>query len=143
MSAYVVDNETVNRIVSNVYEDSSNHVSPLYGQLGRLFGEPTSPQALQALAEDLLAMNQDAVMARYPGCDASNLPGPVDPKPIQYAYSPSDTIQTYKSATCLRYQCSEGDVPETDLFKKLDEACNIMAAAIVSSLPEYEAADWA
>lgn len=141
MSAFVVDHETVNRIVTYVIRDHQN--------LRRIF-EPMGYDVIDdpdALGNDLLAMNQDAVMQCYPDCDATNLPGPVDPPAYRYIPVPSplvpiNKIQVYKSLGCLIYQCREGDVPERDLFKALMKLERIVAYQIISHIPAYEQAVW-
>jgi len=52
------------------------------------------------------------------------------------------TIQAYKSAKCLRYQCSEGDVPETNLYKCLETIIQALADRIIDYSPAYDAAKW-
>ena len=51
-------------------------------------------------------------------------------------------IEAYKAAQCLRYQCSEGDVPEWTLYKGLNNIIECFANEIISNMPEYEAANW-
>lgn len=140
MSAFVVDHATINRLLTAVSDDQYKR-EPMYGQLWRHFGQPTDA-ALEGLGVELLAMNQDAVMARYPDCAVGELPGPINPPAYAYRREHCSTVQAYKSARCLRYQCSEGDVPSTELYRQLDEATNIIAHAIVAAMPEYEAAAW-
>jgi len=52
------------------------------------------------------------------------------------------TMQVYKSAQCLSYQCAEGDVPESNLYKCLDFIIKTLAESIVRSLPAYDKANW-
>jgi hypothetical protein len=47
-----------------------------------------------------------------------------------------------RAIACLRYQCAEGDVPETDLFKALTLIEQKLCVVIVGLLPEYERALW-
>ena len=149
MSAFVVDHKTIDRIVTFVVNDKLNrNGTPLHGRIAKLFEEVYQwDLALDyhqdALAVELLAMNQDAVMQRYPDCDATNLPGPIDPPPYNgYSLVPGTLVQVYKSMGCLIYQCSEGDVPEHKLYKALDKAHDILAHTIVSKLEAYEMAKW-
>jgi hypothetical protein len=43
---------------------------------------------------------------------------------------------------CLRYQCSEGDVPKKSLYRWLSRAIHHYESKIVSELQEYEDAKW-
>jgi hypothetical protein len=142
MSAYIVDNETINRYLTIVRRDAVRRSSPLYGSLGRLYGEPTTVLELTAIGQRLLAMNREAVHQRYPDVPIDHLPGPINPEPYNFSGDNHPTIAGYKAAQCLSYQCAEGDVPETEEYKRLTDAINHIAQAIVAQLPEYEAAHW-
>lgn len=61
---------------------------------------------------------------------------------IKYTEASSCKVQLLKSLQCLIYQCSEGSVVETGLYKKLVEVKNDLAELIVRDLPEYENAVW-
>jgi hypothetical protein len=43
---------------------------------------------------------------------------------------------------CLRYQCSEGDIVEQDLFKALTSFYDRLAHRIVQKSDAYEMAEW-
>jgi len=47
-----------------------------------------------------------------------------------------------KSLQCLIYQCSEGSVVKTGLYKKLIEVKNDLQDLIISDMPEYKKAVW-
>ena len=61
---------------------------------------------------------------------------------IKYTEASSCKIQLLKSLQCLIYQCSEGSVVETGLYKKLVEVKNDLMDLIIRDLPEYENAVW-
>lgn len=61
---------------------------------------------------------------------------------IKYSNASTSKIQCLKSINCLIYQCSEGDVVKTALYKKLVEVKNDLMDDIISDLPEYDAAVW-
>ena len=101
--------------------------SPSGGNLfPRLVGFATS-QDKEALGVDLLAMNQDAVMQRYPESDANNLPGPINPQPYKYTGIPSGLFEAYELIGSFLYQCSEGNVPNTELYAAIQAIYNSMA----------------
>lgn len=101
---------------------------------------PSYPELEQALRD----LNVRAVLTRYPDCslEAGNLPGPSPLLP--YAFTPLlvGAVPALKSLNCLLYQCSEGDVPETPLYRALDTLSDQWAQEIVSRLPEYAEARW-
>lgn len=137
MSAYVVDHKTINRVVAFLHFCEPRFRRP-FEDLG--YDPVTQPGDL---GNDLLAMNQDAVLERYPDCDATNLPGPIDPPPYEFKIELLPTnVNVYASVACLRYQCSEGDVIEQELYKALTDLYDHLAHSIVQKMDAYEKADW-
>ena len=61
---------------------------------------------------------------------------------IKYTEASSCKVQLLKSLQCLIYQCSEGSVVKTGLYKKLIEVKNDLMDLIIRDLPEYENAVW-
>jgi hypothetical protein len=82
-------------------------------------------------------MNARALNDRY-GDDISEC---INPYPAS-VLKPANMVSLYKSLQCYLYQCCEGKVPETALYKALQNIANTLARYIVSDLPEYEAANW-
>jgi len=78
------------------------------------------------LGSRLWIMNVRALLQRY-GADGPYKAEDYDAMPkeaVEYSF-PSDAEhqpfdQLVESARCLRYQCSEGDIPESELFVWLD-----------------------
>jgi hypothetical protein len=54
----------------------------------------------------------------------------------------ANVYQALKSLNCWHYQCAEGDVPNTELFKGFSEIIHAIEGAIVSRIPEYDQAAW-
>ncbi len=110
MSAFFVQDGTIDDVVAVFIE----HV-----------GQIDHPDVLGAI---LLQMNAEALRQRYPQID--------DKERAEYAlaaktytFNPpsTDPLQRMKSCHCLRYQCHEGDVPETSkLYEILDMATKKM-----------------
>ena len=99
--------------------------------------QPFNVSIPEKLARDMRALNESAVMDRY---------GEKDTVPaFKYVQSnPTSPIQTLKSLRCWLYQCREGDVPESKLYKFFTEDFEkYLLERIVSDLPEYEKAEWA
>jgi hypothetical protein len=102
------------------------------------------------LGRELYALNADAVAQRYEEpMDlelaqsyefAKNWSGPWLMVP---GTPPAATdVEQYKALCCLIYQCSEGDVPETKLYKLLVKHRQDLAERIVHDLPAYDLAPW-
>lgn len=149
MSAFVVDPKTVNRIVGY-----------LAGQLrrGEYFGRTLEKELNRAefsvddrdnqsnLGLAMYNLNIHAVAQRYPGDTIQTLPGTYENGVLApYQFDRLDgvtSIGAYKAIQCLLYQMSEGNVPESALYKALKSIKGKVAAHIVESLPEYEKAVW-
>ena len=83
-------------------------------------------------------MNVEAVNQRYNENDTfeelfSN---------YKYSLMPCNSFDAYKSAQCLRYQCSEGNVPDWPLYKELEYIMFYIASDIIEELPAYKSASW-
>ena len=141
MSAFVVSDITITKILSAIYCDHATHPAASDYFLEKHNVKRGSLSEVEALGRKLLGMNQAAVNHRYNDDEA--MP--------HYEFTPIWPCSTnrkallvgaYKAIRCLIYQCSEGDVPEWDLFKFLEELGTRLAMGIVNELPEYDAADW-
>jgi hypothetical protein len=136
MSAFVLNNNQISKIVSWVtglraWQRHAYTLKPLgYANNGH--------ESKNALGIDLLAMNQDAVMQRYPDCDATDLPGPINPKPYDYEPLTCGLFEAYDLIGSFIYQCSEGNVPECDLYKAVEGIYNSMAHRLARSVIEGE-----
>ena len=138
MSAFVMSNESINRIVATMR--AADKTSIWYTHI-------TLPTCFDGLSDaeiglSLWEMNIHAVSERYPNDKPEELPGP-----IEYGYKhiptmPATWIQLYKSIQCYLYQCSEGDTPGSPLFKTMDDYKNSLANMIVNNSPAYEKCQW-
>lgn len=131
MSAFLVEDKTINIILSG-FEAARNDRGGKYGYLGKnLKAAMAEPEIL---GERLQAMNEDALKARYGDEPAGG---------FEYVYFLiPNRYQLLKSLRCFLYQCSEGDVPNTQLFKDVEEFAGNLALAIIEDSPEYEKANW-
>ena len=135
MSTYIVDDQTINRILTQLsLENSSWFISKVQEKTGY---NTTFDDDLNSLGKELLLLNTQAVNERYDDNNSGN-------DVIAYTYHPDITskIQAYKSLNCLLYQCSEGDVPKTELYSFLNWLAFEWADDLVRSMPAYEQADW-
>lgn len=129
MSAYIVSNKTMQRAVEAVLIAEAPYSTKM-----------ASKAEVTKLGTELFAMNQAALAARYGDNDEPpTFIGAAFHMPARVGKA---SIQQYKALNSLIYQCGEGDVPDTDLFKRIDQASDKLAGKILSSLPEYDAAEW-
>ena len=136
MSAFIVNWACINCIVTHL-----NLHAQRFGWLASELGYDVSRRAdLDRLARALFAMNCRAVDHRYgPGTASQDM---ADVPAIGYRHVMRSAPAVYKAACCLQYQCIEGDVPETPLFKGLENIMRQIADRIVTDLPEFETASW-
>ena len=93
------------------------------------------------LGADMLRLNCQAVDARYGEGESKSFRDDLTYR-FAHPYGPVTAVQAYKSLTCWLYQCSEGDVPETELYKSMERVSDALAHHIVSESSAYEAAKW-
>ena len=126
MSAWLVCDETLNHIASIMVRGYSDN-SPLAN-------EHTDVSMANALKQ----MNLEALYQRY-GDEYDENESFVTSALYPHAISP---IQTFKHIQCFLYQCSEGNVPDRLLYKKVEKLQDQVAYSIVDNLPEYNDAKW-
>lgn len=135
MSAYIVENKTINRIIS--YMQNDREAAYINRELGEISQSPRHFPKELGLA--MFDMNCQAVNTRYE--DASSKFNPPD-----YEWNfvvPENKFQVLKSLRCYLYQCNEGAVPEMPLFQILDDYAHDLAYSLVTNLPQYEVCEWA
>lgn len=139
MSAFMVEDKTINRVVTWLtYEVMTSRYS--LDRLSRkykidLIGEKCD----EKLAYAMFQLNCDGVNARYGASEAEKF------RPLDFAYRPEwclSLVQVLKSLQCWMYQCCEGDVPQSNLYRFFEEVEAYLASKIVKDLPEYNKAEW-
>lgn len=101
MSAFIVSNNCINDVITLI--KNIVDLKDKYNDCGEL-------------GKDLFNMNVEAYDQRYAE-DNKKLTS------FEYVKSERDDIVQYYSLCCLEYQCSEGDVPETDFYKFIFQHC--------------------
>lgn len=130
MSAFIVKNKTINKIVSYIHH---HHVYPFSMPP---FSMPPHEYPLRSLGEKMNALNVEAVNARY----FNDL---VDSSGYSFRYElPPTEIEAYKMLQCFLYQCFEGDVPESKLYKDLEHVLARIASACITGTVQYQNASW-
>jgi hypothetical protein len=116
MSAFIVSNKTIHRCVMGM----------CYAKLAFDYSEK--------LGQKMLELNAKAVASRYEE--------PVEDVLFVGSDHIPSKISAVKALHCLRYQCSEGDVPKDPLFKKISRAIEILSEDIVCNLPQWNEEPW-
>lgn len=156
MSAFVMLPEGFNNLANELAaraEDSNNTCDLDYAikndirvflQLG--WDTPSEERANKAAFETVTTLfnaNVEAVSQRYAHMSEAERGHYELPAFARTRYWPQWTpVQLLKHLTCLRYQMSEGNVPETPIYSKLSKLISDIALSIVTHMPEYAAASW-
>jgi hypothetical protein len=132
MSSYVIDNKCMTRIVEGLFW--SYDFKNLYGSL---YSEQNLNESedYEALALRLWDMNERATNARYKEFNLT-------PQKFKWNNSQVNPYQILKSMHCLRYQCSEGNIPETDLYKWINKVISCFETFLISKIEDYKNAQW-
>lgn len=142
MSAFVVSDSTVNRLVTFLERLPHQSQGPLCHLRGAFNVTPDKRGhefAWARLARRMASMNIRAVVSRYEG-RARDMIG----DKFEFGWeSCRNPWQVLKSFDCFLYQCSEGDIPDkSELFKRLDKVREDLALLLATSTPQYNAAKW-
>jgi hypothetical protein len=133
MSAYIVDDITINRVLAFLAFDRNAEWLKL-----RL-DDAGLGHDMPALGAAMFALNVEAVRQRY---DDDNIEGF---RSLDYEYRaelPPAIHQALKSLHCWHYQCTEGNVLTSALYRLMGDYAHDLAGRIVSELPEYRQAEW-
>jgi len=139
MSAFVVTDKTINQFLfylSQTGRDSHWLISDLEKAIGMNL---KTGRDLAELGKRMFALNCKAVNQRY-GPDSAQ-----DFRALDYAYRLEMVTTPYQALArlkCWLYQCSEGEVPETPLYKAMEQIAYEIAMHIVTRTPQYDAAGW-
>jgi len=144
MSAFMVRDKTINRIIG--WLNNSDNRWDLHAILkaAEICNQdnaslPCPSDWHERLGASMFQMNADAVNARYGARQAEEF------RPLDYQFHwelPAHDAQVVKHLGCWLYQCSEGDIPERELYRAFDALKGRIACNIVSRTPAYEAAAW-
>ena len=145
MSCFIMKPESTAKIAAyaysfftpgEVYDLSGEWRTAIY-QAATAGGEKFSEKAIY---NALMRLNISAYNQRYKesGEDFANFPRDT---PTAFTLK-SKLLELAKLIECYLYQCNEGNAPETELYKAIEELQNATYRAIVHKLPEYNAANW-
>lgn len=138
MSCFIVSDKSINAIVNAL------ELNPLFRwnrdkiiHAAGLAPCCVDEKTFQLLAEKLLQMNYEAFDARY---NDKTKDGEIS---IERNYSvDGSNVYLYKTLQSYLYQCSEGDVNKSELFKALTEFMAFVASEVIGKLDEYKQVPW-
>lgn len=134
MSAFLVEDETINNVVNWLNRELSKSYY-LTEELKKL-GYGTCD--MEKLAKDMFWLNIASLKQRY-GSEKG-----FRDLDFKYKFSYSKTeIQILKSLNCWLYQCCEGNVVRQKLYRFFSEVIKVyLMSSIINKPPEYNNAQW-
>jgi len=141
MSAWIVTNESINKIVNSfywyksVFYNGRDKLKKLFGLNFEGLNDNDLNEELRKFGQLLVDLNQNSVNQRYNQKD----------EPFKFVYSEVKSLSIFqflKSVECLTYQSCEGDCDKTELYKFLIELENQLRYDIINEIDEYKNAKW-
>jgi hypothetical protein len=142
MSTFMVEDKTINYIINWLGKE----LEQVYGtiiirhKLMELGIDTSIAGWEEILGYEMFQLNIKAVDARYGNGEAATF------RKFDYRYEvtePVSLVQVLKSLRCWLYQCSEGSVPEIELYQLFDTDVRLyLMSEITTQLPKYEKAYW-
>lgn len=133
MSAFVCSDHHYQRVADSLryildYQEEHRHPVEIFLEA---VGGKTPAQAMA----DVRLMNRAAVFQRYEDKDML----PEDSAPLlERPGVPLQPKQLYGALSCIRYQCSEGSVPDSPLYKALDKLVDSLGASFFQATYDGE-----
>ena len=133
MSSWIVNDSVINSVIELTQE--FDFYDTLKSKLEILkFVDKSGFVDWKKYGQALLDMNYDAINQRYNTKEKSSK--------FKLKSTEFDIYQKIKNLHCFNYQCSEGNVPETPLFKFIEELNNTVENGIITRTQIYEEAKW-
>ena len=141
MSSWIVNDLTINRILSFLGDWDFGHNTKLRKSFWDIIEKPKAKgweydtdKWLSAIGLKIKELNAEAVNQRYNEDNGK--------QEFTFIYSPCKIEQAYIHLRCLTYQMNEGNVPETNLYKLLEEIEKEMAIKIAWEVTEKMNLEW-
>jgi len=133
----MVEDKVINNIVSYLYYKYSSPYSAQFrfqklAVLG--YDIVNNVDDLRRLAEDMFKLNVDAVNQRYGDGEAEKFRNLDFHFQLERIANPMTAIRALSK---WDYQCTEGDVPKTDLYQAMQEMYFLLCRDFVEDLPEF------
>ncbi len=144
MSAFIISEKCMRNIIYNLFWNHDfKNLSSIFKYNDYRVIDEHEHKDLHKLALELYQMNREAVKQRYNEPKNSDYIKIPDCEKIDWTSNGKlDKYQALKSMQCLRYQCSEGNVPKTKLYKFLNQIIEYWMDYIINEIPEYKNAGW-
>lgn len=138
MSAFIVQDSTINKILSylSVHANKSGFSHVQHTVKEKWGYSLEKKHNLQALGQALLQLNRRAVNARYKEAEAT------EAFTFRLGLTSLDLPSVIKAVSCLKYQCSEGNIPEEPLYQLLVFLEHQLAMVFVHQSAAYGVAPW-
>lgn len=143
MSAFIVDNTTIDKILSPIF---NNNVSQCYiedlKQILRfnlevlLYPNLDNYEIMSKIGHSFLLLNYESVNYIY---NENNKPE----NNYTFHFVDCSIIESVKALRCLMYQsCEIPNYAENPIYNVMNDYLNMLMYIIISKLPEYEKAEW-
>jgi hypothetical protein len=139
MSAYMVRDETINRVISWLSWEITRSEWLKRKVTDTLRLDTNKPNWEEILGLAMFELNIQGVNERYGEGEAQKF------RKLNYHYIPAhgSNIQVLKSLQCWLYQCMEGEVIKKPLYQFFGTIVEPhLMSSIISDLPEYKRAEW-
>ena len=148
MSAFMMSEKSLAKIAAYVHRHADRHrnYTKTFVEHCRKYAvrrdgkvvewQTYTPENLYRVLE---AMNAESLKQRYGDGLENNI---AEADPVIPLYGAFNKFEILKAIRCFLYQCAEGDVPETELYKAVEALSNDLAYDIINEMPEYENAVW-
>lgn len=147
MSAYIVEPQTINRILYRLMYDRDTYAKDVITRSTEFSCDNRGYAS--DLGQAMYNLNINAVSQRYSNCkNLDQLPGYFPDGEylarFKFALHECGNMQAIKSLECWLYQCSEGDVPQkSKLFQAFERVLHSWQSRALDLIPEYKQAKWA
>ena len=139
MSAFMVADETINRVVTWLYWEVRKSEWLKRKVENELHLDTERQDFEQNLGQAMFELNIAGVNVRYGEGEAKRY------RDLAYRYTPAhgSKIQVLKSMQCFLYQCMEGEVVKKPLYRFFRNTIEVhLMESIINDLPEYNQAEW-
>ena len=154
MSSFIVEDKTINRIVSFCFweQDSilkheiERELKNLNIDLWGFASDKDTDRIMRKLGEELLKLNVCAYYCRY--AHIEDIKKELKEAIKNYKWedlgsSRGNHFQILKSIECFLYQCAEAEIPEqSPLYQALERISEHLKSHLISEIPEYTKAIW-
>ena len=140
MSSYIVEEKTINRILSFLKDHNTTELTDweIRDWISKQRNFYTNDdEDLTSFGRKLYKMNIKAVNKRYAGkTDETFL------HKYEFVYTDTSIEQVFNSIRCFTYQCSEGKVPNSKLYKQMERLETGLARMIAYREVEKANVEW-